>query len=56
MGRNKMQSVAIPTEDIAEVSITNPCSILQHSCEHRLQIAGGATDDLKNLGRGRLLI
>ena len=42
VGRNKMQSVAIPTEDIAEVSITNPRSILQHSREHWLNIAGRA--------------
>ena len=49
MGRNKMPSVVIPTEDIAEVSVTNPRSILQHSSEHGLKITRRATDDLKNL-------
>src|SRR5262249_52700814 len=56
VGRNKMQSVAIPTEDIAEVSVTNPRSILQHGCENRLQITRRATDDVKDLGRGSLLL
>ena len=38
VGRNKMQGLAIPTENIAEVSVTDPHSILQHGCKDRLKI------------------
>ena len=56
MGRDEMQSIAIPTKDIAEVGITNPRSILQHGREHWLKIARRAADNLKHLGGSRLLL
>ena len=40
--RNEMQRVAFPAEDSAKLGFANPCGILQHGLEYRLQIAGRA--------------
>ena len=50
------QGIAIPTEDVAEVGVTDARGILQHGREHRLKIAGRAADNLKYLGGSRLLL
>ena len=34
--------ISIPTEDVAEVGVTNPRSILQHGREYWLKVAGRA--------------
>jgi len=56
MCRDKAQGVAIPTENVAELSVTDPRGISKHGCKHRLKITGRATDNLKNLGGSSLLI
>ena len=55
-GRDEPQGISIPTEDVAEVGVTDAGGILQHGREHGLKIAGGAADNLKNLRRCRLLL
>src|ERR1700751_5669329 len=49
------ESVSIPTEDIAEVGVTNPRGILQHGGKHWLKIARRAAYNPKNVGGSRLL-
>ena len=56
VGRDEPQGVSIPTEDIAEVGVTNARSILQHGREYWLKVAGRAADNLKYFGRGSLLL
>ena len=51
--RYEVQGVAIPAKDIAKLGVADACGILQHSCKHRLKIAGRAADDLKHLRRSR---
>ena len=54
--RLKVKLVAVKAEHYSELSLADMRCVLQHGLEHRLQIAGGATDDLKNFRRGRLLL
>ena len=56
MGRNKTQSIILPTIDLAKCGIANSNRLLQHGSEHRLHIARRAADDLKHLRRRRLLL
>ena len=56
MRRKQMQGLAIPAVDISKLGVANACRILQHGCEHRLEIAGRAADDLEHLRRRRLLL
>ena len=54
--REQAQSLAIPTVDATERGFANADCVLKHSCKNRLKIASGATDNLKHLRRGRLLL
>ena len=54
--RDEAHGVVFPTEDIAELGVTDARSIPQRRCKHRLKIAGGAADNLKNLRRSSLLL
>src|SRR5271166_6032935 len=54
--RHEVHGVAVPTEDIAELGVTDARSIPKHGCKHRLEVAGGTADNLKNLGRRSLLL
>jgi hypothetical protein len=56
MCRNKVQSVVLPPIDIAERGVANSDRVLQHGCKYRLQIAGGAADNLQHLRRSSLLL
>ena len=56
MRRDEVQSFAIPAKYMTKLGVANPNCILKHGCKHRLQIAGGAADDLKHFRRGRLLL
>ena len=56
VGRDKPQGVSVPTEDVAEVGVTNPRSILQHGRKYWLKVAGGAAYNLKYFGGGSLLL
>ena len=56
MRRNEVQSVAVPTVDISKLGVADADGLLQHGRKHWLKIAGRATDNLKNLRRGRLLL
>ena len=55
MCRDEPQGISIPTEDVAEVGITDACGLVQHGGEHRLQITGKAAYNLKYVRSGRLL-
>jgi hypothetical protein len=46
---DKMQGLAIPTKDVAELGVAKARRIPQHGGEHRLKIAGGTADYLKDL-------
>src|SRR6516225_996129 len=54
--RTNAKEFALVEPEIAELGSTDSNGILQHCCEHWLKIAWRATDDLKNLRRGRLLL
>ena len=56
MCRNEAKGVAVPTEDIAELGVTDARSIPQHGCKHRLEVPRRAADNLKHLGRSSLLL
>jgi len=56
MRRNELQSIAIPAIDIAESGVADVDSLLQHGCKYWLEVTRRATDDLKDLRRGRLLL
>ena len=53
---NELDSVAVGAINISKRGVADANSLLQHGGKHRLEVAGGATDDLKNLRRGRLLL
>ena len=55
MCRDKPQCISIPTENVAEIGVTNARGIVQHGSEHWLKITRRAADNLKNL-RGRSLL
>jgi hypothetical protein len=55
MRRGKAQN-AVQTEDVAKVGIANAGGILQHTCKHRLKIAGETADNLKYLRCRCLLV
>ena len=52
----RCEGVTIPTVDISELGVADAYGLLQHGLEHRLQIARRATDDLKHLRGGCLLL
>ena len=56
MRRNEEQDVILPTEDNSKPGVADANGVLQHGCKHRLEVAGRATNDLKNLRRGCLLL
>src|SRR5262249_48840410 len=53
---NHSSFVASDQRQHAELSLANAYSIRQHRFEHRLQSAGRPTNDLKDFGRGGLLL
>ena len=56
MRRNKVQSLAVPAIDIAELGVADADGILQHCFKHRLKFAGRAADNLQHLRGRRLLL
>ncbi len=56
MLRNELKNVTVTTVDCAKARVANSHHVFQHGCKHRLEVAGGATDGLKNLRRGSLLL
>jgi hypothetical protein len=56
MRGNEVRDFVVPAKDTPELSVADTNGFLQHGLEYRLKIAGGATDDLKYLRRGRLLL
>ena len=56
MRRDEVQGLAVPAEDIPEVGVANPRSILEHGRKHWLKVARRAADNLKHLRSSRLLL
>jgi hypothetical protein len=56
MGCNEVEPIAVTSVDIPELSVADANCLLQHGGKHPLKVARRATDDLKNLGRCRLLL
>src|SRR6476620_6373593 len=50
------QGISNPTEDIAEVGITDACGLLQHCGEYGLKVARRAAYNLKDFGGSSLLL
>src|SRR5271165_1050794 len=55
MCRKKMRSLAVPV-DSSKRGVADMDGLFQRRRKHRPKIAGGATDDLKNLRRSSLLL
>ena len=53
---DEVQGIAVPAVNISEGGIADTRSLFQHGGKDWLKIAGEATDDLKHLRRGRLLL
>ena len=53
---HEVQGVAVPAMDISELGVADADGILQHSCKHRLKIAGRAADNLEHFRSGCLLL
>ena len=51
-----VQSLAVPAGDNAELGLADADGVLQHGGKYRLQIAGGAGDNLEHLGGSGLLL
>src|SRR5262249_36964036 len=49
MRSKKVQKLAVPAVDIAELGIANTHSLVQHGLKHRLKSTRRVTDDLKHL-------
>ena len=56
MRRNVVQNFTVPALDISKLGVADADCVLQHSCKHRLKIAGRAADNLKHLRRSSLLL
>jgi len=56
MGRNNLESFAIPALDISKLSIADADGFRQHFVKHGLHIAGRAANGLKHFRRRRLLL
>jgi hypothetical protein len=56
MLRNELKKITVTTVDCAKARVANSHHVFQHDCKHWLEVARRATDGLKNLRRGRLLI
>ena len=56
MLRNELKNVTVTTVDRAKARVANSHHVFQHGRKHWLEVARRATDGLKNLRRGRLLL
>src|SRR5215467_14038752 len=52
----KMESFTIPGSEIAKGGLAQPSRLLQHSFEHRSEVARGAVDDAQYLRSCGLLL
>src|ERR1700751_5586453 len=52
----EQQGISVPTEDVAEVGLTDACSLVQYGSENRLKVIRRARYDAQHVGRRRLLL
>src|SRR5262245_12836410 len=52
----EQQGLSVPTEDVAEVGVTDACSLFQYGSENRLKVIRRARYDPQHIGRRRLLL
>ena len=56
MHRSNAEGTVVTQLQRAKLSVTDAHRILQHRLEHRLQLTGGAADDLEHVGGCGLLL